>query len=418
MSKLVIFWGDKSSDRFYWCVDSGNAEEAVSIASSQIESHEILKADLACMAEFARNKKVELVLSSNDIHFNQVELPNKAQRHLRKAIPFIIEEHVADAVDHLFFAIGTREASGKIPVRGVQLTYLNNLIEIFEKAEVKLDAIKVDLDLLKTPEEGLLGVLTNDMVLLKSDDGRAWSCYQQDFSWIVQRVIASERSEEDLPIATPLKIIGDNESVLQNFEQQLPVGMFAPDIQQVDAVEQYLTDNSVAKLNLLQGEFEPEAESSPFKNMLYKVASIAAMVLVAHLAYQGTQWFWLSAQNEALNNERSVLWKQAFPGRKEPSNPDKTLRTFLKTAGSGSGDASFLAMLNSTAELITDLNQIYPTNISYNSARNELRMDLIAKDLPVLNQYRDALKNAGHEVEMSSANQRGDAYSSRLIVRR
>ena len=40
------------------------------------------------------------------------------------------------------------------------------------------------------------------------------------------------------------------------------------------------------------------------------------------------------------------------------------------------------------------------------------------KDLPILNSYRDELKNAGHEVDMSSATQRGEGYSSRLIIRR
>ena len=91
MNKITIFWNGRLSDRFYWCSgnsvsDGGNSTQSTSDAVHELESHELLKADLSALADTLQGKKVELILSSSDIHFSQVELPNKAQRHLRKAM--------------------------------------------------------------------------------------------------------------------------------------------------------------------------------------------------------------------------------------------------------------------------------------------------------------------------------------------
>lgn len=423
MNKLTIFWNDRSSDSFRWYL-SGNQALNSPKSSSQItavpdiESEQILKADLACLADTAHGKNVHLVLSCNDVHFNQVTMPNKGQRHLRKAVPYLLEEQVAQTIDELFFALGNRQNDGKIPVRGITLEYLQAIITQFKSAEIELTKISIDLDLLSVPETGSEVVLLNDKVLVSEDSGQRWSCNVSDFSWLAQKQLALNQGDEDLPVAIPLTVLSQAHEAYLNFEHQIPVGRFAPLEQNVESIEQTLSASKVESINLLQGDFEPKVENSPLKQILTKVASIAAIVLVAHLIYQGSQLVALEQQKTLLSQQRTVLWKQAFPGRKVPANPDKALRSFMRTLGGGDGESSFLALLQSTSASITSLNDIYPTNISYDSSRNELRVDLVAKDLPILNQYRDDLKQTGHQVEMSSATQRGDGYSSRLIIRK
>jgi general secretion pathway protein L len=422
MNKLTLFWNHRQSDHFYWCVSAHKTGVQLPPANleplAQLESHEILKADLACLADLAQDHRVELVIDSCDVYSGAVNLPHKAQRHLRKAVPYLLEESLAESVDHLFIAVGQRRTDGQIPVRAISLEYLKQIIEQFALAEIKLDRILVDLDLLDVPEEGYRLTLINDRVLVAEQNGERWACDQLDFTWLVQKRLAESADEEELPIAIPMRVTCADEEAYQVFVQQLPVGRFAPLIDLVETVEETLAESSQPPLNLLQGEFEPKSERSPVVVLLKKVATIAAFVLTAHILYQVTQITTLNAQKTLLGDERSALWQQAFPGRAEPSNPDKALRSFLTSVRGGQGESGFLPLLESTSGLITDMSQLYPTNISYSVARNELRMDLIAKDLPVLNNFRDELKKNGHEVDMSSATQRGDGYSSRLIIRR
>ncbi len=417
MSKLTVFWGDKSSNKFYWQVEQHLSAHS-SMALPELESHEILKADLACIADMAAKRKVELVLSCRDIHSNQVDLPGKAQRHMRKAVPYIIEEQVSEPVDQLFFALGERSADGKIPVRAVNQGYLQSILDSFESAEVKVDCVRVDLDMVESRDDEYQIVLFDNQVLAVDDKGNRWSCHVDDFGWLVQKQIEENSEEDDLPVAIPMTVLSENDELRYQFESQLPAGRFAPDYQLVDSIMASLFASNETIFTLLQGEFELKVENSPLKSMLQKLGTLAAILLVANLVYMGSQTITLKSQFSQLTKERAALWKQAFPGRKMPSSPDRTLRSFLKTAGGGNGDSSFLTMLDSISGKFKDLKQLYPTNISYNAKRNELRVDLIARDLPVLNQYRDDLKKSGFQVDMSSANQRGDGYSSRLIVRK
>lgn len=416
MAKLTLFWGDKSASDFYWCVDDLSTQQTSS-AIPLLESHRILKADLACIADMAKNCKVELVVSATDIHFNQVVLPNKAQRHIRKAVPFMLEEQLADSVDDVFVALGKKGKENQNPVRVIRTDYLENIITQFAEAEIKLDKVFVDLDLVPVPEQGYALVLSEGQALVATEEDDRWHCDSQDFTWLVQKQLANDGDEEELPVAIPMVVTVESESQYNEFANQLPVGRFAPQMQLVDSINEFLASHQDCDFNILQGEYEPKAENSPLKNMLLKVANVAGIVLAAHILFQGSQLVALNAQEENLSQQREVLYKQAFP-RSKVKKTDRELRTFLKGLGGGQGEGAFLAMMQTTTSLIENLNQLYPTNISYNSARNELRVDLIAKDLPVLNQYRDSLQQAGYEVEAGSASQRGDGYSSRLIIRR
>ena len=124
----------------------------------------------------------------------------------------------------------------------------------------------------------------------------------------------------------------------------------------------------------------------------------------------------MSEQKTQLDEQKKTLYKQAFPGSRQLRGIEKKMRQHVKSLGTGSGEVDFLSLLSSSTELMTDLEKIYPTNISYDHIKRELRMDVIASDLVSLDQFADALKKEGHQVEKSSETQRGDGYSSRLII--
>ncbi|MGX5175100.1 type II secretion system protein GspL [Aliikangiella sp. IMCC44653] len=416
MNNLSIFWGHKNSDSFSWHIDPSVASDSVAVPL--IESRVLLKADLAVMADMASQFNVRLILDSRDVHLNSVVMPNKAQRHLRKAVPYMVEEQLAEPVDKTFIAVGARTSNGSIPVRALNLAYFSEIMQQFSDADIKLKSVVTEIDLLEQPEEGYQLVLQADKILVKNDSGNHWYCDPDDFAWLVQKEIAETSAEDEMPIAIPMQVVTDSEDRFRLFESTLPVGRFAPQLQLEVSITEFMHKAKTSATNLMQGEFEAKAERSPYAALIVKLGSLAGLLLFAFIAYQGTQWFTLEQQKQILGKQRAALWKQAFPGRRVPSNPDKALSSYLKTLSGGDGQTSFLGMLDSTSSKIADLESLYPTNISYDASRNELRMDVIAKDLSILNQYRDRLRESGHQVEMSSATQRGDGYSSRLIVRK
>ncbi len=414
MNRLTIFWGDKNQKHFFWHFE-GTAKDSVAVP--QLESREILKDDLVVIADMAATSKVELVLSANDVHFAQVSVPGKAHRHMRKAIPFMLEEQVAESVDELFVAIGARN-NEKIAVRAIARRYLQSLVDKFKSAEIKLDKVIVDLDCVLRDEEGVLAILDNEKVLIAEHGKENWQCDVDDFSWLIQKQINAEETEDALPVAIPLSIVSENEDNAKMFEQNLPVGRFAPVVEPCDDIHAYIAQQSIDAINLLQAEFEPKSENSAIKQMLTKVAIVFAFVLGVHLTYQGSQWFTLAAKADVLEQEKEALWKQAFPGRKMPKSANRQIRSAVKSLSAGSGNSAFLTMLDEVTALISNANDLYPTNVSYDVARNEMRIDLIGKEYATLNVYRDSLVKSGFQVDMNSATQRGEGYSSRFIIKK
>ncbi|MCW8875815.1 MAG: type II secretion system protein GspL [Kangiellaceae bacterium] len=415
MTKLTIFWGERSDSTFYWYVDK--PQEITSKAIPLLEEHEILKADLACLADIAMHSQVELVLPFNDVHFNQVELPNKAQRHLRKAVPFLLEEQLAESVDDVFIAVGERNKSGQTPVRAIELEYMNEIDAAFKEAEISLKKISIDLDNVDLNAEAATVVLIGEQVLFVDQENSRWGCNKLDFPWLIQKHLIND-DEEDLPVAIPLNVVAKEALDFQLFEQSLPAGRFAANEVLIDSAYQYLAETKEESINLLQGDFEPKVENSPLRRLITKAAVIFAIVFTANLLYQGSMVFTLSAQAENLDSHKEVLWKQIFPRRKMPKNANRQIRSRIKALSGGKGDDAFLVMLESVTEKITDLSKLYPTNISYDASRNELRLDLIGNEYETLNAYRDTLTQAGFQVDMNSATERGEGYSSRFIVKK
>ncbi len=421
MAELILFWGEKGEPSFTWRLSASQKKDlsqtpAHPLDHYQLESKEILKADLACMADMAQSANVTLVLSSIDIATAQVEVPNKAQRLLRKAVPYMLEDEMAMSVDDLFFAFAERNKDNLLSVRAIERTYLESLIEIFNSAEIRLSEILVDLDLLSKPNEGIKLIVNHSQCLIVDDKNMRWHCHPDDFSWLIQKQISGDDTDDELPVAIPLELY--SEQATDQFIHQLPVGRFAPELHQVTDIFEFMLEQDQKGINLLQADYEPQKENSHLTDFLLKVASVAGFVLMVNLIYQGANIYTLSEKKQQLDAQKITLYKQAFPGTKKIRNPEKSMRTYIKSLGASSGGGDFLSLLTSSSELLTDLNKIYPTNINYDSTRSELRIDVIATDLVVLDKYTDALKASGHQVEKSSETKRGDGYSGRLVIRK
>ena len=66
-------------------------------------------------AAAAANRRVLALVSGLDTTCSQATLPVKSSKRLRQMLPYSLEDVVAEDVDRLHFAAGSRDASGTIP---------------------------------------------------------------------------------------------------------------------------------------------------------------------------------------------------------------------------------------------------------------------------------------------------------------
>ncbi|MDQ7048560.1 MAG: type II secretion system protein GspL [Enterobacterales bacterium] len=419
MAILTIFWHGEKEPNFHWEMRQNSAAQSLTSEQStdayQIENHELLKADLNCLSQMAMRATVHLVIASSDAFTTQVQLPKKAQRLLRKAVPFMLEEEVASPVDEMFFALGERSKNEKLEVRAINKNYLEKLIAEFKNAEIEIKALYLDNDFIAAPELGCRLVIDQQECWFINQDNERWSCHTDDFNWLIQKYLATD-GDEELPVAIPLEIYAGQEC--DSFVRNLPVGRFAVEQNYFDDRYQFLLDNQSQPINLLQAEYEPKKETSSSRLFLIQSAKVAGWVLAAFLVYQTTLIYTLSEKKQQLVTQQTSIYKQAFPKVRKVRMPYRSMKSYLSKIGATSGEGNFLTLLSSVSNEIQDLSKIYPTNLSYDNQRKELKLDLIASDLMVLDQFADSLKKAGHSVERSSETQRGSGYSSRITLKK
>ncbi len=416
MAILTIFWNTNKEPSFHWELREADSNESATVDEAyHIESHELLKADLSCLSQMAAKAKVNLIISSSDAFSAQVDLPKKAQRLLRKAVPYILEEEIASPVEELFFALGDRNAKGQLEVRAIDKNYLEKILAEFKQAEISLQAIYLDSDLIAAPEEGIRLLIHQQECWFINQDNERWTCHLDDFNWLIQKYLASDQ-EDDLPVAIPLEIYAGED--VDAFIKGLPVGRFAVDTNYFEDLYSFLLDNQTSCINLLQAEYEAKQESSSSQVFLVQTAKVASWVLALFLVYQAALIYTLSEKKHQLDQQKKMIYKQAFPKTKKVRDPVRSMEAYLAKIGASGGEGSFLTLLATVSDELKDLSKIYPTNLSYDNQRKELKIDLIASDLTGLDQFVEALTKAGLKVDRSSETQRGDGYSSRLTLQK
>ena len=74
-------------------------------------------------------RAVIVLVPATTVLTTTVDIPIRGGSRLQTALPFALEEHLADDVENLHFASGTRRDSGLLPVAVVAHTYMQDWLE-------------------------------------------------------------------------------------------------------------------------------------------------------------------------------------------------------------------------------------------------------------------------------------------------
>ena len=102
MEQLVVRLGTTMSDPVHWVVWSTQDQDV--IASGELPD----ASALASLTERTRLRKALVLVPGADVRLCQVDLPPKANRKILNAIPFMLEDELADDISELFFAFGPK----------------------------------------------------------------------------------------------------------------------------------------------------------------------------------------------------------------------------------------------------------------------------------------------------------------------
>ena len=376
---------------------------------------------------------ITLMVSGANVFTAEVNIPSKQTRHIAQALPYMIEDQVAQDVSLFHLITGERNSEGELPVVGIPSVLIESTRGLFNDYDLPLDSILPDMLCLPLRENEWSLLFDGKHLLIKRSemDGLA---IEMDAAPVVLNSVMEhwQNKPEVLRVLFCLEHLNEN---LQNWIRtqisgQVADAEFAVEYDEANASDfQILCDHvhshfgaKKPKFDFLQGRYASSGRRKPSAFNWKPLAAMVALFVVSYTAFLHTQAWKMNQEAEALDRETKQLYKQIFPRDKRIVNVKRQMQQHIDDFQSGASGQSFLALLAQTGEQIYDTNRassdaISPRRVSFDEGQGDLRMDLMVKDFSQLEAFKGKLQKAELGVETTSATQDKEGVKARLKIR-
>ena len=430
---LYIRLGSQVQDEISWLVFSSNEQEI--IASGVLTSAE----QLTELTAKAQQRLVHVFVSGSDVLLKRVSMPTKSQRSIRAAVPYMLEDGLAQDVDDLFFAYADIKSDDKNHcfVAIVERAQMQMWLSWLAEAKIKVKTLQPEmLALPYKPGEwsaislhsstnaatGSSNHAVNQIVIRQGEwqgatlDSEAWQFSvehifsNQEYSNKAQSKHADEQQDNNTVTLKTyselphLQNLGSNITVIKG-EEELPLALFAQHGQR-------------SAFNLLQGEFKVKEQRSTALTHWLWVAGFALCALLLNVGYKSAQLWQFSVQQEQVEEQIIARYKKAFPRTKRVrlGTIKSLLNKKIAQLGGASDRTGFLSMLSKVQPAFTMVPALKPESLKFDGKRQELRLQAIASDYQHFERFKAALNSANLTVKQGTQKNQGNQVTGSFSI--
>lgn len=400
-----------SQSTIQWML-SGNSEENWQVCA--IADLEQLQQDLQASDEPVN--KYTLVIAVENALSTQVLLPGKQSKHLKQALPFLVEEKLAIDVDSMHLATGPRLPDNCYPVIAIERSPLQELLELLKTAGIEPELALTDAQLLQ-PNELYVG---NTRSLLSLTSGQSIATSNQDLELIIDSAFNCDDALDspdvpNLQVNYESEIHGDLELQLQALDSSQSAQVsIAVDPKPLGSIfrEQLSSYNGI---NLLQGSFAPRKKKQQSQVSWKPFAVAASIILTLQLGYFVGSGIYFSNQADQVAADTEKLYRQYFPQDRRIRDIKRQAQAHLR-GGKSQASSDFLTLLAALGENWQQPKHqsLQIEQVRYNAKRGQMTVEIQAKSINQLDALQGDIKNKGVKAELMSANETDNGVRGRL----
>ncbi len=416
---LVIRLGEDVREDVAWIVvdDSGTRQGPP------------LKGALADAAPEAAKRPTIVLVPATTVLTTCVQIPVRSRAKLQAALPFALEEQLADDVENLHFAAGRRRDSGMIPAAVVAHEQMRVWLAALRAAGIEPNRlVPENYGLARIP--GTLSLLVAGRQIMFNDGA--------DVEFVMQDVKPS-----DALAAAGYLDAGDSEGTdveptnrpathLLVFCQAADERRFQYDWDalrhELDSVDvQVLPDGVLPRLavtaatrvgvNLLQGPYGARTELGSAFRPWRKAAVLVVVLAVVGFVAKGVDYFRLSRQEASLRAQFTAEYREIRPNdTREVMDPVGTVNSIRRSLGTPTAPQVFLPSLEALGRALQEHGTTEVEAISYRAGVIDVR--LTAPDVATLDNIQRTVSASGRfAASIQSTDQVGDKVNSRIQIR-
>lgn len=339
-----------------------------------------------------------------EVRLLQLTVSPEEKKHLQQALPFLLEEQLAEDIEELHFAACPLDKAtfGVAVCRHSAMAAWGNLLADLPDLPQWL------------PEPLLLPwqagewclVMAADAVIVRSGECEGYTVEPELLPMLLTAAAAAA-------LPRTLVVYGSDQ------ERELP--LIPPALQ--DRV-QWRQGNLCSALMLARDEQPMNLRQGPYAARLpltrwWQQWRVAAIVLGVAFALQllatWADYRALSNDNLALRAAVETSYRQAVP-EGALVDAERQLRRQLDGLRGGAGGGGFVRLLERAGSIIAQRPGTSIVSINYNQRGGEMRLNIVANDFAAVEQLRAGLADAGLAAVMESSSAQGDGVRARIRV--
>lgn len=416
---LVIRLGENPADPAHWiAIDSAGGRRSPPVTGPLAEA-----------VNDIGDRKVIVLVPCAEILTTSVDIPVKGGARLHAALPYALEEFVAEDVDNLHFAAGSRRSSGRTPVSVVSREKIRGWLSLLQEAGIHpWSVVAESYGLARIP--GTISMLVADNQVMINNGA--------DIELVLQGVSPGDAlaaigaldtgaDEGDSPVgagAMPRHVLaycdaGEDERfahdwlAIRHELDSLDVKVLADGVLPRLAV----TVVTGAGVNLLQGVFGRRTEYAGLLRP-WKYAAILLLTFAAlGAAGKAADMYRLKHQESFLQEEFHAEYRQISPGAAEILDPAAVVNSLRARAGSGTGGTAplFLQSMEQLSRAMQQNPSVRIEAISFRAGIVDVRLS--APDVATLDNIQRVVGETGRfTAAIQSTDQEGEKVNSRIQI--
>ena len=372
---------------------------------------------LTLAAARAAGRRVCVLVPGTDVLLAEPDVPVRAGAKLQQLVPYALEEHLADDIDDLHFAIGRRAGeTSRVPVAVVARALLNEWLAMLRASGIEPEAIYADSDLLPQNPGQAVVLLEEDAVFVRAPGASSVTLPADALA----EALEIAQSGVDAPLTGARGLIlytgaaewqrhsAQIEAARAHFDgikiQLLTGGPLALFAQQMPAA---------TPINLLQGAYAPRASRAVGLKAWRVAAILLVSVIGLHLVGKIGELQVLKNRERQLDASIRDTFHAAMPG--DPNTLDARRRMEQRlnaTRGAGGG---LLPALQALAQARDATPGMSVQSLQFHGGA--LDMKLSAPDAASLDRVSQSLRTNGWQADLTGGNNAAAGYEGHIQVR-
>ena len=383
--------------------------------------------DLAEAANIIGNRRVIVLVPATRVLRLRTEIPLRSTGRIRQALPFALEEQIAQDVDTLHFAASDRDAAGQIPVAVVDRKLMQQWIEQLNEAGIDAHGIYADSDGIAALPATVTLLLETDCAMLRDQHGNAVVGDPDSLELILELFMAGDGNtpEKDAIQPEPINLLVFCEPEQHDKNRKLWERLRT----QLESVEiKVLGDGALPKLathivaspgvNLLQGAYVRRSNYATFWPLWRTAAILLVALFGLTLALKGAELVSMKRQENLLDQAAEAMLRSNFPDVQQVRDPWGQLQSQLNIAerGAAGPTTGFIDTLATLAEAVTEIQEITMKTVTYRNGILTLRLQ--APSVDSLDRLQQLVSRSGRfSADIQSANPADNGIEGRMQIK-